>query len=225
MLKYAREYSADIVIAGFYTETFYKIVPGHIVNDVVILQGSESLMHEYLTTQFVTGLLWNKLYARELWKDVRFPLYRASEDNAVSYSIFDKCNKSIVIPNRFYHYVMRSDSVEHRMIISDHLISIDVAEERYNYISSKYPRLENAVNCNRWNIRVAMYKRLFMTNQQKKYKTVLSEWLDFFKHNEAPSMEYRKERNRILQHPYTYGYYIGCKYRLRTRIKKLLKKE
>ncbi len=224
MVQYAHEYGADIVISGFYTESLFKTIPGNIVEDIMILQDSEELMKMYLTTQLVTGLLWNKLYASRLWHEVRFPAYRASEDNATSYRIFDKAERSVIIPRRFYHYVMNPNSVEHKMVIEHHFVSISVAEERYDYISSKYPNLESAANCNRWNIRVAMYKRLFMTNQQNEYKEILDEWIDFFRKNQAPSKVYQKERNRILKHPYAYGYCIGCKYRLRKLIKDLLKK-
>lgn len=224
MLKYACEYNSDIVIAGFFIEALLKTVPSELVNEVVTLKDPKELMKMYLTTHFISGLLWNKIYRKKLWEDIRFPIYRASEDNAVSYKIFDKASTAVVIPERFYHYVANADSVEHKMVIKDHLVSVDVAEERYEYISSKYPDLENAVNCNRWSIRVAMYKRLFMVNQQNQYKATLGEWIDFFRKNQAPAKEWEIERDRILRHPHAYGYYLGCKYRLKNKIKRLLRK-
>lgn len=222
MLKYAREYGADIVIGGFYIDSSYRTIPADIVDDITILQGPEELMKVYLTTQYVGGKVWNKLYAKELWSGVRFPLYRASEDNATSYKIFDRSTISMIIPERLYHYVMNPDSIEHKMIIEHQFASIEAAENRYSYIRSKYPDLENAANCDRWCIRTAMYKRLFMTNSQNRHKEVLNEWLDFFKKNQAPSEEYEKERNKILKHPYAYGWFIGCEYRLKQKVKGLL---
>lgn len=225
MVQYAYTYNVDIVIAGFYIESPYRTIPANIVNDITILQNSEELMKMYLSTQFVGAKVWNKLYAKELWSDVRFPNYRTSEDTATSYKIFDKSNKSIIIPKRVYHYVMRQDSIEHKMVMEHQFASIEAAENRYNYVRSKYPSLENAANCDRWCIRTAMYKRLFMTNQQNRYKKVLDEWLDFFKKEQAPSKAYQKEQNKILKYPYAYGWYIGCKYRLKKRIKGLLSNE
>lgn len=108
-------------------------------------------------------------------EDIRFPEWHASEDNAVSYNIMDAADHSVIISYRFYHYAMRDDSVEHKMDIAKHLVSIIAAEERYQYISELYPNLENLVNINRWNIRLAMFDRVFMAGQQKKYIQELNE--------------------------------------------------
>ena len=177
-----------------------------------------------MSEPFIAGLLWNKLYKAQLFEGIRMPCYKASEDNATSYKVMDKTHKTVVIPNKFYHYVQRDTSTEHNIVIENHFISVKVAQERYKYISEKYPELENIANQNRWNIYTAMYKRLFFVNKQKENQAVLAEWLEFFKNNQPPTQEYAEERRKILKSPYGYGKRLGFVYRLKRRIKNILKR-
>ncbi len=216
---------ADILIYGYYMDYPTRSIPSHVLEEEKIIQGGENLLREYLSTDIISGLLWNKIYRRALWENIRMPLYRASEDNATCYKVMDKAQTTLVFPKRYYHYIQRSTSTEHDIKIENHFVCIAVAEERYKYISEKYPSLENLINQNRWNIYTAMYKRLFFVNKQKQFKDELEKWLKFFRENEAPNEYYQKEKDKILKHPYAYGNWLGFVYRLKKFIKKLLKSD
>lgn len=55
--------------------------------------------------------VWNKLYARALWKDIRFPEGRFYEDVAVTYRIIDQCEKVCVLDLPLYMYRKRPGSI------------------------------------------------------------------------------------------------------------------
>ena len=58
-------------------------------------------------------VVWNKLYHRSLWNDVRFPVGKAYEDEFVTYRILGRARTAVLLPERLYHYIERDGSVMH----------------------------------------------------------------------------------------------------------------
>ncbi|MBQ7197147.1 MAG: glycosyltransferase family 2 protein [Synergistaceae bacterium] len=55
--------------------------------------------------------VWNKLYIRELWKDIRFPVGQLHEDNEATYRIFEFCKKFYVVNQPLYLHRKRPGSI------------------------------------------------------------------------------------------------------------------
>lgn len=56
---------------------------------------------------------WNKLYKKELFKDIRYPIDKIHEDEYIINDIIGRCNRIRVIKNSLYYYVQRKDSIMH----------------------------------------------------------------------------------------------------------------
>ena len=56
---------------------------------------------------------WNKLYRRQLWEGLRYPVGKLHEDEFVTYRIFGRVNTAVLLPERLYHYVERTGSIMH----------------------------------------------------------------------------------------------------------------
>lgn len=222
MVESAMEYNAEMVVCGAIMQTEFREVQDH--TSFEIIDTPHDLMKRYLESDAIKGLLWNKLYRAYLWEDVRFPAWRASEDNATSYKVFDKVNRTVVLPENFYHYVIRGSSTEQNIVIENHFVSIDAAEERYKFITNKYPNLEMLADKNRWSIRLAMYDRLFITGEARKHKAELEMWLNFFRAHNAPERSMEKKKKYILKFPYLYGRLIALNIKIRKNIKKIILK-
>ena len=54
---------------------------------------------------------WGKLYKRELFASIRFPLHKLHEDNWVSFQVIFSCSKIQMISNRLYYYRENPDGV------------------------------------------------------------------------------------------------------------------
>lgn len=54
---------------------------------------------------------WNKLYRRELWKDIRFPDGRIFEDVATTYKIFNLCKSICVLDKSLYLHRKHEGSI------------------------------------------------------------------------------------------------------------------
>ena len=91
-----------------------------------------------------TSHLWNKLYKRELFIDLKFPENRSIyEDVSVIYKLFDRAKKIVYNKSVQYGYFQRQESLVGRISEKKMLDSIDAVNERYAYLADKYPEHEN----------------------------------------------------------------------------------
>ena len=54
---------------------------------------------------------WNKLYRRELFQGIRYPVGRIHEDEATTYRIYDRVEKAAVVDSTRYGYFINADSI------------------------------------------------------------------------------------------------------------------
>jgi glycosyltransferase involved in cell wall biosynthesis len=65
-----------------------------------------------LEDRYIENYVWNKIYTRKLFEKERFPLGKNFEDIAVSYKLFLKANKVVVLSKYFkYFYFQRKTSI------------------------------------------------------------------------------------------------------------------
>jgi len=61
--------------------------------------------------QLIFELAWNKLYRRELFETIRYPVGKIHEDSFVSYQLLYRSGKVVYISEELYHYRHRDDSI------------------------------------------------------------------------------------------------------------------
>lgn len=69
--------------------------------------------------------IWNKIYRKELWKDIRFPDGYVYEDIAVTYQLINLCQTLYVVDRPLYMYRKRAGSISNvksAKSISDYFI-------------------------------------------------------------------------------------------------------
>jgi glycosyltransferase involved in cell wall biosynthesis len=83
---------------------------------------------------------WSKLYHKELFSNLRFPVGKLSEDYYIMYKIFDKAQKVSYVSTPCYNYLQRQNSITRNTTINhDHEYA---AKTQMDYLSSKYPKLD-----------------------------------------------------------------------------------
>lgn len=70
----------------------------------------EELFHS-LTWYYVVA--WNKLYKKELWNKVRYPVGYIHEDEAVIHRILKQCKKIVTTEEKLYYYRQNPKSIMH----------------------------------------------------------------------------------------------------------------
>lgn len=70
----------------------------------------------------------NKIYKRELFDGIRFPVGKNNEDNAVVPLVVASCDKISYVPIPFYNYVQREGSIQHQEFSKDRFVIFDTIE-------------------------------------------------------------------------------------------------
>ena len=109
--------NADIAICG-HTRTNEQGKPRFALSPYIRRKrvfGSREGFSDLLAISGYGSFSWNKLYKRELFDDVRFPVGRLYEDMATTYKLFYKADKLVYDPGIQYFYRQRKSSIIHRM--------------------------------------------------------------------------------------------------------------
>ena len=108
LMKACIDNDADISICGVYRDYTDKSVPQK--SPSVVLNRDEAL-EKLLANYQVQDYAVNKLYKKDLWKEIRYPEGRFFEDILTTYKTFKLANKVAIIEDCLYHYVQREGSI------------------------------------------------------------------------------------------------------------------
>lgn len=78
---------------------------------------------------YITGksiVVWNKLYKKELFDDIRFPVGKKYEDDLTTYKLFNKIHKLVSTEKVLYDYVQRKNSLMHKDFSIGRLEALEV---------------------------------------------------------------------------------------------------
>lgn len=76
----------------------------------IVMNGIEALEIMLYQKQFDTSA-WGKIYKRDLWKDIRFPVGKLYEDISTIYKVLLKSENIIYTNEKKYMYLQRKDSI------------------------------------------------------------------------------------------------------------------
>lgn len=113
LLRYQREYQADLVCLGHYVDTDTTSVPAMADKQAVVLLGRDG-QRGLLLPPKMEGFSWNKLYRLDIIREhgLRFPDgMGTTEDLWFAYRYLSHCSRVCHVPaERVYHYCQREDS-------------------------------------------------------------------------------------------------------------------
>lgn len=132
------KYDSDIAICQFkkISKYFLKKVIG--VNDEMIYEGKDIFLH----MGEIKAIAWNKLYRKQLFKNIKYPEGRLFEDMFVLCDILNNAKRVSVLNEPLYNYTLRKSSIS-RSYDEKHLDMIDAFDSRINFFEKhKYLELK-----------------------------------------------------------------------------------
>jgi glycosyltransferase involved in cell wall biosynthesis len=104
-------YCADISICSFYT-----VYPGGRIlhmkpQGIKKVFDKKEAIRTLLSREHFENHVWDRLYRKALFDDIRFPEKELYEDIAVTYRLFDRCNGIVYDSHPKYYYVQRNGSI------------------------------------------------------------------------------------------------------------------
>lgn len=104
---------ADIAVCGV-KKVFDggEDIPDQPENTVRVYSGKEAVTNIFEASMYLQSVVaWNKLYRKELFDDVRYPVGKIHEDEFTTYELFSKSDKVVYNTGIYYYYYQRADSI------------------------------------------------------------------------------------------------------------------
>ena len=135
----ANEKQCDVVACGI--DKTYEYVTGIKEKNehILMFSSSEECIRNYIcggTTMH--GLVWNKLYNAEKFKDIRFDEnLKVNEDCMYIYEIMSMCGRACLTTMKLYHWYIRQDSACHKRADRADFSAAEVFLKLYEKIQGK----------------------------------------------------------------------------------------
>ena len=131
---------ADIAECGYRSATDDKLDFGERIDEVTLYMPEEA-MREHIRDTAFRQLVWNKLYSRNVIKDIRFVDGKKIDDEFWTYRVLGNAKKLMLSARACYAYRQQAESVMHTMKIQNRLQVLEAKELRHTYVKSQFPAL------------------------------------------------------------------------------------
>jgi len=134
------EYHTDIsAVSRLKVRSTDAVFPAESASPNVMLFQNADAIKELFTEDTYACYAWNKLYKRELFDAIRFPVNRAMEDLAIAHKILLAAGRIVYSDAKLYCYYQRDDSIVHRPTMKFYQDQVDLVVERYKFLETLYP--------------------------------------------------------------------------------------
>lgn len=157
---------------------------------------------------------WGKLYKRELFESITYPVGYLHEDEFVTYKIFVNCKKISVLDMPLYFYFQRQGSIMGTYQL-ERLRVLEAFKESILYLKKNMPELYEAAYANyMFNLAVADYRIHELQDGKELQKKIRQEFLKKYKVYQSLSnhaLSKVKRYSLFLYRICPYMFYFGAK--------------
>ncbi len=165
MVTKAEEQNADIVQCSFALQE-KNLHTG--TKSEFSCNGSDGL-RRFLIRDTVYVAACGKLYKRELFQDIEFPLGRINEDHCTVYKTVYRANKIICIDYALYWHRMRAGSIMHTPFSGKNLELITVADEIRLFLGEEQDAFREEIDYYEYKTAMILLNSLFSSEARKDY--------------------------------------------------------
>ena len=135
----AIQYSADIIVSEFLIEEQGTIFPSKYSNKKVIPYNREEALTALFMNREIRDHFCAKLFRKELFEGIRFPVDRYFEDIFIMYRLFAKAQMVVKINHASYCYVQQPHSILHSPYLYEKKLQdwCNALEEQTSFIKEK----------------------------------------------------------------------------------------
>lgn len=140
--------SSDIAICKYERVSEYIYYDSNEELSTTTISGIDGLKEllEFYPKGIITNHMWNKIFKKELFEGIEFPIGRNFEDIGVCYLLFEKANIISLMNKSNYYYYEHENSIMTNLSRKSIEDKYYVGEARNEYIEYKYPELKEKNN-------------------------------------------------------------------------------
>ena len=117
-----------------------------VLPEACLIEGSEECLREYLASNVIFPSVWGKIYRKELFDGIRFPVGKRFEDNYILFRLLDRADSVMVGNLCKYHYLSNSESFVNEEFSLTQMQIVDAMLLQREFIAGKYPALSLYAN-------------------------------------------------------------------------------
>lgn len=127
MVSAAEEYNTDLAICDYIADNGVNMRTVSRISSAMVFDRDE-LMYQYIATPNIFTGPCNKLYKSHLFKEIRFPAFRAHEDAYMLPDVLAACEKAVHVGKPLYVQYIRPGSTENSAFSKKNLSIIEVSK-------------------------------------------------------------------------------------------------
>ena len=166
LLNLLNETGSDIAICGHaMTSNRGKPYPYLLSHKTRVMDSTEAIRRMLQVGQY-ESFVWNKLYKRELFDQIRFPSGHLYEDLYTMYKILDKADKIVYTKEVKYYYRQRLGSIIHTKYSAKYFDYVQASVEVRDFVKTKYPGIYGTANFAYYRARAFTFLRILTARPQ-----------------------------------------------------------
>ena len=187
--KYLSFIDSDDYVAPNYIEILYELIKNESVD--ISICGCQYSFDEYFNKTLVKKddeksfssyeaiieclnirlrqSAWGKLYKRELFDSIRFPVGKLYEDLAVVYDLLLKCKRVAYVDAPAYYYSIRQGSIMQSDFNLKQAVEIEIIDDEMDKVISKYNDLQKLTNARRIYSYFLVLRRILLSTNPDEY--------------------------------------------------------
>lgn len=145
LISDAVKYDAEISCVGYCEFEKKEDIP-LVHQGNIVTYTKEEAIKSLLKSDGPCNFAWNKLYRKELFKNVKFPVGKKMEDLGTTYMLMDQCSKVVYNTTKLYNYMQRKDSILHTPDEKFYIDKMELTISRYVYLKNNYGDFQDNID-------------------------------------------------------------------------------
>lgn len=143
MYKAMGKYHIKVVACGLQTDNGRCFDSEHLLNRSITSFSCEEALIEITKNEKITNSVCDKLWSREIFDEIRFPIGKYYEDTRIMHRLLDAAKYIVYIPEPMYIYRETVGSITRGDFQTRKFEFVEAAKERIVYYSQKHPEICN----------------------------------------------------------------------------------
>lgn len=219
LLEIIREKLADIAVGGYSLfqdkkECQDKLFDKNYLSETEILSDKHLYDDSFIKNEtMILTVPWGKLFKKELWEGIEYPVGKINEDTFTSYKVMENAKRVAFLKEPIYYWRNNPDSVTRSKFSLKYLHGLEAFQEQLEYF--KYKKKQRYIE-----IVYDAYRDWFFWSYNEMKKANMD-----YKKELRPYYEYMRNNIRHIKLTKSIGFYKWLKYRylIYYKIPKILK--
>ncbi|WP_270504404.1 glycosyltransferase family 2 protein [Eubacterium limosum] len=169
---------ADIAVCGFFECYKNKRIENGFSNkDKCILTSKEAIVN----LDKIFPMAWNKLYKKEIFSDIKYPVGKYNEDTFIILKILMKAERIVITNKKLYYYVKRNDSIMTEKFNIKHLDIIEAWKENLKIVKNSFPDIVDLIESRYINSYFQVLDKIILADQIDEYLDIYTDILNYLK--------------------------------------------